>query len=88
MVKIANIFGESGKGIHKYRFGNVAIIDYVFTIILAMVISIFTPVPLTISTNLLIILSMILHRIFGVKTTTQTFLENTTKSFISLFKKK
>ena len=35
--KYKNILGEPGKGVHKYRFMNMAVVDWVLTILLAVV---------------------------------------------------
>ena len=36
LSKYKNLFGEPGKGIHRFRFLNSAVVDYVLTIILAI----------------------------------------------------
>jgi hypothetical protein len=35
--KYKNIFGEPGKGVHKYRLGGIAVVDMGLTILLAAV---------------------------------------------------
>ena len=45
-----HIFGKPGEWVHSYRFGNVAIVDYLMTIVIAMFISMFVSVPLDIIT--------------------------------------
>ena len=39
LCKYKNIFGEENKGIHSYRIFNVAVVDEIATIILALLIS-------------------------------------------------
>ena len=46
---------SSGKGVHKFHFGNVAVFDFVLTIIGAGIISYFTEIPISIT----IILSLL-----------------------------
>lgn len=35
--KYKNIFGEPGKGVHKYRLGGIAVVDLGLTILLAVI---------------------------------------------------
>lgn len=74
LTKYKNIFGEPGKGAHKYRVFNVAIVDVIATILL--IYFIFAILQLfSIRVNfwwLLVfafILGVIAHRAFGVRTT-------------------
>lgn len=60
--------------IHAYRFGNVAIIDYLLTIVGAIILSMYIEVPLTIITVILLISAEILHLSFGIDTNTIRFL--------------
>jgi hypothetical protein len=70
-----DIFGKSGEGVHSYRFGNVAIVDYLGTLLFAVITSAITDIPLTWSTLFWIVLSIVLHWLFGVDTSTQSFVE-------------
>jgi len=72
--KYKNIFGEPGVGLHSYRFLGVAIVDYIMTIVLAMIITKITGLPLVLSTILMFILGFIFHVTFGVSTDTTKFL--------------
>ena len=69
-----NIFGEIGKGVHKYRFLNTALIDYTLTILVAILITYFTDIPLVLTTIGLLVLGIILHYLFGVNTNTLKYL--------------
>ena len=79
LCKYANALGEPGKGVHSIRIFNIAIVDVLFTIILALVFAIFfkyvikiqgTFLKIFIITLLsLFILGIILHRLFCVRTT-------------------
>ena len=69
-----NIFGSTKTGLHKFRFNNTAIFDYIITIIIAMLTSYFSNIPLVISTIGWLLIGFILHIIFGVQTHTLTYL--------------
>lgn len=64
-------FSEPGEGIHSLRVFNIAIVDVFFTVLAALVISrthflaVFT---------VLIIISIILHTVLGIKTKTNSWL--------------
>jgi len=70
LCKYKNIFGEVGKGAHSYRIFNIAVVDVLLTVLLAIIIHQFVPkykfIWILIS---LFILGIILHRIFCVRTT-------------------
>ena len=67
--KYKNIFGLPNKGIHSYRFLNLAIIDVIMTIIGAGLISYFLKISFIYTTIFLFILGIILHKLFCVRTT-------------------
>ena len=72
--KYKNIFGIMGKGVHKYRILNTALIDYLLTIILAIVLGAVSGIPLVLTTIFSFILAIIMHILFGVETNTLKFL--------------
>lgn len=72
--KYKNILGIIEKGVHKYRFLNTAIIDYILTIITACVTTYFSKIPLVLTTIMWLILGIILHILFGVQTNTLKYL--------------
>jgi hypothetical protein len=72
--KYKNMFGEQLAGIHKYRFLDTAIVDYVLTIALSMLISKYTDIPLVLSTIIIFSLGIFMHVIFGVETKTVRYL--------------
>ena len=74
LKKYKNVLGEPGKGVHKHRFLNLAIVDYILSIVLAMIITYFTGVPLVLTTIGVLILGIILHSIFGINTDVITYL--------------
>ena len=79
LCKYANALGEPGKGVHSIRIFNIAIVDVLSTIVLALLFAIFfkyaikleaTFLSIFIITSLsLFILGIILHRLFCVRTT-------------------
>ena len=69
MVDLSEIFGKPGEGVHSVRLFNIAILDVIGTIIGAWIISSFFNVSFKITLVSLFILGIILHRLFGVKTT-------------------
>jgi hypothetical protein len=68
-----NIFGKENSGIHKIRFVNTAIIDYILSIGLAFLITFLTSFPLVLSTICVLVLGIILHILFGVQTSVIKF---------------
>lgn len=74
LSKYKNIFGIPSEGVHKYRFLNTAIVDYVLSIVLAAVISYFTDIPWVLTTIIVLSLGILLHMIFGVPTNTLKYL--------------
>jgi len=69
LCKYKNIFGKPNDGIHSYRLFNIAIIDLLATIIVAWLLSYLFDISFIMITLLLLLLGIILHNIFCVKTT-------------------
>jgi len=67
LSKYKNIFGYPGKGVHQYKFKGTAIVDYVLTIAGAFIITYYTDIPLVITTIGLLLLGIILHYLFGIR---------------------
>ena len=76
LCKYKNILGIPNEGIHSYRIGNIAIMDVIFTIILAIIIYYMNDFKFRFEYILafLFILGIILHRIFCVRTTVDKIL--------------
>ena len=72
--KYKDIFGKPKQGAHQYRFLGTAGVDYIFTIIGAMIITYFSGIPLVLTTIVLFILGIVLHVLFGVPTNTTKYL--------------
>jgi hypothetical protein len=67
--KYKDIFGKEGEGAHSIRLFNIAIIDLVFTILGALLISYMIKINFWIIFIILMIMAIILHRLFCVNTT-------------------
>ncbi len=68
LCKYKDILGIPGEGVHSYRLFGVAIIDVIFTIIGAFLITYFFKIKLIYTIPFLFILGIILHKLFCVKT--------------------
>lgn len=69
-----DLFGKIGENWHQYRICDAALLDYTLTIIFAIIICKYTKTPLVISTILAFVLGIIAHILFGVQTSTLTYL--------------
>lgn len=69
LCKYKSVFGEPGKGPHSYRIFNVAIVDVLFTVLFAWIISIVSNSSFTYTLIILFLLGIIMHRMFCVRTT-------------------
>jgi len=69
-----DLLGIPDKGVHKYKFLNTAIVDYVFTLIGACITTYLTTMPLPLTTILWFIMGIVSHILFGVDTASLKFL--------------
>ena len=76
LCQYRNVFGAPNNGVHSYRFLNVAIVDVIFTIIAAYMISIFSKYTFLWVSILLFSLGIFFHYIFCVETTVAKILSN------------
>jgi len=67
--KYKNLFGKPHQGAHSHRFLNLAIVDVILTILVAILISYFAKIPFIYTLIALFILGILLHRLFCVRTT-------------------
>ena len=74
LSKYKNLFGKLGTGIHSYRIYNIAILDFGVTFIPAYLTHKLFKVNLLVSFIGWIILGIIVHRMFGVRTTVDKLL--------------
>ena len=66
--KYKNVLGVQKQGIHKLRFLDTALNDYIGTILIAILITFFSKIPLVLSTIISFIIGEVLHYLFGVET--------------------
>jgi hypothetical protein len=70
LCKYKDIFGKPGEGAHSYRIFNIAIVDVLLTVLLALIIYFFLPkYPLIYILIFVFVLGIVAHRIFCVPTT-------------------
>jgi hypothetical protein len=68
------IFGVPGEGVHRYRFMDVALVDYILTLLLAILVTKLTKLPLVISTILMFVVGIVCHYLVGIQTGATQFL--------------
>ena len=64
-----DMFGKPGQGAHSYRILNIAVVDVVATILVAVLFSYVFQTPLLYTTIGMFILGILMHRVFCVRTT-------------------
>jgi len=74
LCKYKNIFGLPGEGVHSFRVANIAVIDTLTALIVAVVISKVFNLNLIVTLCLIFLLGVIAHRLFCVQTTVDKFL--------------
>lgn len=75
MNTYSDILGKPGTGIHQYRLFGLAIVDVIFTFIGAYILyKIFKKYSFWVYLISLFVLGIILHHLFGVKTTIEKVL--------------
>jgi hypothetical protein len=75
-AKYANVFGEPSTGVHSYRVFNIAIIDLLIAIVFAYFVSKYYNYDFIKVLILVLLVGIILHRIFCVRTTVDRLLFN------------
>ena len=79
LSKYKDIAGLIGTCIHKYRFLGISAVDFFVTILMAVGITWFFKVPLDLSIIGILVLSLIVHLLFGVETGALKYLGLTCK---------
>lgn len=74
LCKFKDFFGKPNEGVHKFRILNIAIIDVIFSIIFAVIISTYFKIPFLYTIIGIFILGIIIHRLFCVRTTVDQIL--------------
>ena len=67
--KYQNLFGKAGTGIHSYRFSGIAIIDFILTVLGAVIITWIFDLHFWWTLVVLLLLGIVIHRLFCVRTT-------------------
>lgn len=81
--KYRHILGQERKGVHSYRFMDVALIDYILTIIFAFILTYITSIPVEVTTIFSFFIGIISHLLFGVRSNTTKWLEKITNNLIT-----
>jgi hypothetical protein len=74
LEKYKYIFGKPMEGPHQYRFLDTAIVDYILTIVGAILLTFFSGIPIVLTTIGLLTLGIICHILFGIPTLTTKYL--------------
>lgn len=74
LCKYKDVLGKPGKGVHSYRFFNVAVVDVMMTLIASFLISYFFQTPFLLTCIVLFAIGIFLHRLFCVRTTVDKIL--------------
>ncbi len=69
LCKYKDILGVPGEGAHSYRIFNIAIVDVILTILVALLISYFFKFNFWYTLIILFLLGIVMHRLFCVRTT-------------------
>lgn len=69
LCQFKDIFGKPREGVHSYRVLDIAVVDVLGTVLLAYLISEYYKVDIWCSFFLLLLSSVIIHKIFCVNTT-------------------
>lgn len=72
--KHRDIFGKPNKGVHSYRLFGIAIVDFVMTIVVGILIGIYFDYYIPYVCIVLLALGVLLHYLFCVKTAFNKFL--------------
>ena len=67
--KYSEIFGRVGEGVHRFRILDTPVVDFVLTLLLAMLITWLTKIPSVITTIVCFLVGILIHILFGVNTT-------------------
>ena len=74
LCKYRNALGVPGKGLHEYRFMGIAVVDLALTIVAAILIAKMAGWPSIYVLGGLLVLGVLAHRMFCVRTTVDRLL--------------
>lgn len=80
MTAIKDMFGKPMEGVHRYRFGGLAVVDVVFTVLAAFLISYVSRQPVVLVMFLLFLFGILCHFAFSVDTVINRLLFGPPKS--------
>jgi hypothetical protein len=74
LLSYRSLLGDPYEGVHRFRFLDTAAVDYVATLVAAILTSYSTDIPLVLSTIGWFVGSIVLHMLFGVDTESTRYL--------------
>lgn len=74
LCQYKDIFGAPGTGVHRFKILDTAVVDWVLTFLLAVLVSYWGKVPFTVALVSLLVLGVVMHVLFCVSTPTTKFL--------------
>jgi hypothetical protein len=80
MTAVKDMFGKPREGVHRYRFGGLAVVDVAFTVLAAFLISYVSRQPVMLVTFLLFLFGILCHFAFSVDTVINRLLFGPPKS--------
>ena len=66
--KFKDIFDKPNKGVHSFRLFDLPLVDYICSIILALIITYITKIPFELIIIIVLITGIVCHYLFGVET--------------------
>ena len=81
--KYRHIFGKERTGPHSIRFMDVALVDYILTIVFAFFLTYITKIPVELTTIFSFGIGIITHLFFGVQSNTTKFIQKITNNYIT-----
>jgi len=73
-IQYRDMFGKPGTGVHQYKLKGTSIVDYILTIVAAMILTYFTEIPLVLTTIGLLLAGIIFHKLFGIQSQALNYL--------------
>jgi len=74
LCKYKDAFGKLGTGVHSYKIGGVSVLDFGVAALAAYILALIIKKPFTPTLIFMLILGIIVHRMFCVRTTVDKFL--------------
>ena len=74
LCQYKDIFGKPGTGAHSYRVGGIAVVDLGLTVLAAFLIARYLKTNFLVILAILLLLGILLHRMFCVRTTVDKML--------------